>query len=120
MLIRRDAVAVIDLFTPSSSTPCLLSVLGSWKMKSGEREERGHHSKKEFVLSSEFTRWGELELRLQWSSENIRRSLFCDRKNYEGRGSSQLHSPNITNNNDQVTMARWREKLEWVIEAGMR
>ncbi|KAL3489266.1 hypothetical protein BJX62DRAFT_156837 [Aspergillus germanicus] len=58
MLIRRDAVAVIDLFTPSSSTPCLLSVLGSWKMKSGEREERGHLSKKEFVLSSEFTRWG--------------------------------------------------------------
>jgi hypothetical protein len=57
MLIRRDAVAVIDLFTPSSSTLCLLSVLGSWKMKSGEREERGHLSKKEFVLSSEFTRW---------------------------------------------------------------
>jgi hypothetical protein len=62
-----------------------------------------------------------LELRLQWSSENIRRSLFCDRTNYEGRGSSQLHSPNnITNDNDQVTKTRWREKLKWVIEAGMR
>jgi hypothetical protein len=55
MLIRCDAVAVIDLFTPSSSAPCLLSVLGSWKMKSGEREERGHHLEKEFVLSSDFT-----------------------------------------------------------------